>query len=207
MDSSLFVRGLILGFSIAAPVGPIGVLCIRRTLAEGRLVGFVSGLGAASADALLGCIAAFGLTAISGIMVSQQTALRLVGGVFLLYLGARTFLDQPHVNAAAAEDHGLPGAYVSTLALTLSNPMTIISFTAVFAGLGVGAGAASYLAAALVVAGVFSGSALWWLLLSSGISLLRAQIDGPKLVWINRISGIIIIVFGVLSVLSTQGYR
>jgi len=202
LDPSLFLRGLVLGFSIAAPVGPIGVLCIRRTLAHGRASGFVSGLGAASADALLGSVAAFGLTFISSLLVSGQQWLRLGGGAFLVYLGVRTFLAGPATSAAAARDGGRWSDYVSTLALTLTNPMTIVMFAAVFAGLGVGANAASYAAAGLVVAGVFSGSALWWLLLSGGVSLLRGQIDARKMMLINRISGIIIAGFGVLAIVS-----
>lgn len=202
METSIFLRGLVLGFSIAAPVGPIGVLCIRRTLAHGRASGFVSGLGAATADALLGSIAAFGLTFISSLLVSGQQWLRLGGGAFLVYLGMRTFLAPPSAHAAAARNSGRWGDFVSTLALTLTNPMTIVMFAAVFAGLGVGGSTRSYIAAALVVAGVFCGSALWWLLLSSGVSLLRRQIDAHKMMLLNRISGIIIAAFGVLAIVS-----
>ena len=137
---ALILRGFILGLAIAAPVGPIGVLCIRRTLAQGRLFGFVSGLGAATADALYGCVAAFGLTAISALLVRQQDLLRLLGGLFLCYLGVRTLLARPTDQSAAAEGQGLGGAYFSTLLLTLTNPITILSFVAVFAGLGVGGG-------------------------------------------------------------------
>jgi threonine/homoserine/homoserine lactone efflux protein len=202
MDSNLFLRGLILGFSIAAPVGPIGILCIRRTLASGLATGFVSGLGAASADALYGSITALGLTAISSFLVSQQMWLRLAGGLALIILGIRTFRSHPAQEAARSTSSSLPGAYLSTLLLTLSNPMTIIAFVAVFAGLGVGADQSALAGAGIVVFGVFTGSALWWFLLSSATSLLRSQIDALKLVWINRISGIIIAAFGVLAALS-----
>jgi threonine/homoserine/homoserine lactone efflux protein len=203
MNVSLYLRGLVLGFSIAAPVGPIGVLCIRRTLADGRAIGLVSGLGAATADAVYGSIAAFGLTVISQFLVGQQFSLRLVGGIFLCYLGIRTFLAVPSRQAALAVGRTLPQAYASTFVLTLTNPLTILSFAAVFAGLGLGKTGGG-LAAATLVLGVFSGSALWWLLLSSGVSLLRAQIDPPKMVLINRISGIIIGMFGVLALLSLR---
>ena len=130
MDASLLLRGLIIGFSIAAPVGPIGVLCIRRTLAQGRAAGLVSGLGAASADALYGCVAGFGLTFVSGLLIAQQSWLKLLGGVFLCYLGVRTLLAQPAERAAAAGGMGLAGAYGSTFLLTLTNPTTILSFAA-----------------------------------------------------------------------------
>ncbi|HEX9370073.1 MAG TPA: LysE family transporter [Roseiflexaceae bacterium] len=136
MDKSLLLRGLVVGFSIAAPVGPIGVLCIRRTLADGQVAGFVSGLGAATADAIYGSIAGFGLTFISGILVSQQGWLRLIGGLFLCYLGVKTLLARPAERPASAGGVGLVGAYASTFFLTLTNPLTIFAFLGVFAGLG-----------------------------------------------------------------------
>jgi len=205
VEVSFFLRGAVLGFSIAAPVGPIGILCIRRTLAEGRLVGFVSGLGAATADVFFGCIAAFGVTFVSGFMVEQETWLRLIGGLFLCYLGVRTFFARPveqAAQAAPAGSRGLVQAYASTLALTLTNPMTIIAFAAVFAGMGIGAAGGDYAAAGSLVLGVFCGSAAWWLLLSGFVSLFRRQIDPPKMMLINGISGIIIAAFGVLAVAS-----
>ncbi|HEX5679515.1 MAG TPA: LysE family transporter, partial [Desulfobacterales bacterium] len=138
MDLPLFLRGLVIGFSIAAPVGPIGILCIRRTLAEGRASGFLSGLGAATADALYGCVAGFGLTVVSAFLVDQRAWIQLVGGVFLLALGVRTLRSKPAERAAqAAAGRGLAGSYLSTLLLTLTNPMTIISFAGIFAALGV----------------------------------------------------------------------
>lgn len=202
-------QGMLIGFSIAAPVGPIGVLCIRRTLADGRLVGLVSGLGAATADAFYGMIAAFGLTVITAFLVGQQQMLQLVGGVFLCYLGVRTLLAQPAAAAAATQDaqpapsRKLLGAYVSTLALTITNPLTILSFAAVFAGLGVAVSANGTPNAALIlVAGVFAGSALWWLLLSGLIGLLRDRVGPRELLWVNRISGAIILAFGVVALVS-----
>ena len=198
------LKGLILGFSIAAPVGPIGVLCIRRTLAEGRAAGFVSGLGAATADAIYGSIAAFGLTVISSFLASQQFALRLVGGAFLCYLGVKTLLARPAEHAATAEGRGLVGSYASTFFLTLTNPMTIFSFIAVFAGLGFVGGSSDFLSAVFLVLGVFGGSAFWWLLLSGGVSLFRARFDVRALRWVNWISGIIITTFGVLALWSVR---
>jgi threonine/homoserine/homoserine lactone efflux protein len=203
MDISFFIRGLLVGFSIAAPVGPIGVLCIRRTLAEGRVYGFVSGLGAATADALYGLVAGFGLTFISSLLVSQQVWLRLIGGGFLCYLGLRTFLATPANQAAAVRGTGLLGAYVSTLFLTLTNPMTILSFAAVFAGLGsVAVAGADYGSVAVLVLGVFLGSALWWFLLSGGANLFRTRLGSEGLRWVNRISGAIIAGFGLFALWS-----
>jgi len=202
MDITFLLRGLAIGFSIAAPVGPIGVLCIRRTLAEGWASGLVSGLGAASADAIYGCIAGFGLAFISNFLVSQQVWLRLIGGVFLCYLGLKTLLAKPAEPASPGKGNGLVGAYTSTFFLTLTNPMTIISFAAIFAGLGLANTSGNYGSAGVLVLGVFSGSALWWLILSSGVGVFRAKFDPHKLRWVNRISGAIIIGFGLFALLS-----
>ena len=204
MSLGVLLKGLVIGFAIAAPVGPIGVLCIRRTLADGRLSGLVSGLGAATADALYGCVAAFGLTAISGFLISQQTWLRLIGGLFLCYLGVRTFLAAPAEKPARAPGRGLLAAYTSTFLLTVANPTTILSFVAIFAGLGAGITSRSYASAALLVSGVFLGSALWWLLLSGCVSLFRSRFHSRGLRWVNRISGAVISAFGVLSLLSLR---
>lgn len=199
MDLTFLVRGLVIGFSIAAPVGPIGVLCIRRTLAEGRTIGFASGLGAATADAFYGCVAGLGLTFISDLLVRQQSWLRLIGGLFLCYLGIKTLLSKPAERAAVAQGAGLVGAYGSTFLLTLTNPMTILSFAAVFAGLGLAGTAGDYTTALILVAGVFLGSALWWLLLSGGVSLVRTRFKPQGLLWGNRISGLVIVAFGLVA--------
>lgn len=201
MDWAFLGRGLIIGFSIAAPVGPIGVLCIRRTLSDGRAAGFVSGLGAATADAMYGSIAGFGLTAVSGALVGGQAWLRLVGGLFLCYLGIRTVRARPTEGGAALPARGLAGAYATTLVFTLTNPMTILSFAAIFAGLGIAA-ARDYGSAALLVAGVFTGSALWWLILSGIASSVRGRMRPGSLRWVNLAAGIIIASFGILALLS-----
>ena len=191
-----------MGFSIAAPVGPIGVLCIRRTLTEGRASGFVSGLGAATADAVYGCVAGFGLTFISSLLVGQQRWFRLVGGAFLCYLGIKTILAKPADQAAKARGSGLASAYASMFFLTLTNPMTILSFAAVFAGLGAAHANGNYGSAAALVVGVFIGSTLWWLGLSGAVSLFRTRFNARALHWVNRISGIVILGCGVIALLS-----
>ena len=203
MDISFFLKGLIIGFSIAAPVGPIGVLCLRRTLAQGRLSGFVSGLGAATADAIYGCIAGLGLTFISSLLIHQQLGLRLIGGAFLCYLGIKTFTSLS-TQAAKVTGSSLLSAYVSTFFLTLTNPLTMLSFAAVFAGLGVANTSANYLLAIILVLGVFTGSALWWLLLCGCIGLVLTKVTAKRLQWVNRISGIIITMFGVVALLSLK---
>ncbi len=204
MDLNFLLRGFIIGLSIAAPVGPIGVLCIRRTLAAGRAAGLVSGLGAASADAIYGCIAGFGLTFVSNFLVGQQFWLRLLGGIFLCCLGVKTFLSKPMDRAAAAKGNGLASMYASTFFLTLTNPMTIISFAAVFAGLGLTSSNGDYATAALLVSGVFLGSASWWLILSGLVGIFRARSQARGLQWINRISGLVIAGFGLFALLSLR---
>lgn len=200
--ANFLAKGLIIGFSIAAPVGPIGVLCIRRSLADGNRMGLVTGLGAATADAIYGCIAGFGLTAISSFLVGQKVWLGILGGLFLCYLGIRTFITKPAEKAAEVGGSGLLSAYLSTLFLTITNPMTILSFVAVFAGFGLGA-SPDYFSAATLVAGVFAGSGLWWLLLSSGVALFRARVNSSWMSMVNRISGVVMLGFGLYS-LSTS---
>jgi threonine/homoserine/homoserine lactone efflux protein len=200
MNVRLLLRGLVIGFSIAAPVGPIGVLCIRRTLADGRAFGLLSGLGAATADAIYGCVAGFGLTLVSDFLVDRHTWLRLVGGAFLLYLGVKMFLSKVAEEVASVKGAGLAGAYASTFFLTLTNPMTILSFVGVFAGLGLAESDPG--GAGLTVLGVFLGSALWWLALSGVVGLFRDRVGQGLLRWVNRVSGAVIAGFGVFALLS-----
>ena len=202
MDIIYFYKGLVIGFSIAAPVGPIGILCIKRTLTSGRWVGLASGLGAATADAIYGFIAAFGLTFISNFLIQQQTWLRLIGGAFLCYLGTKTFFSQPVDSSAPSSHLNLLNAYGSTFFLTLTNPLTILSFAAIFAGLGLVDASSDYLSASIMVLGVFLGSACWWVLLSTGVHILRAKFTPDGLQWVNRISGLIILGFGIAALLS-----
>jgi threonine/homoserine/homoserine lactone efflux protein len=204
MDFSLWSKGLVIGFSIAAPVGPIGVLCIRRTLAQGRASGLVSGLGAATADAVYGCIAGFGLTSISSLLITQESWLRLCGGTFLCYLGIKAILTKPSRDLAPASGDGLIGNYFSTFFLTLTNPFTIVFFAAIFSGLGL-VEKRDHLSAVALVSGVFVGSALWWLTLSSGAAVLRKKLTPAWSQWINRISGLVITGFGLLILLSPRG--
>ncbi|MCX6055413.1 MAG: LysE family transporter [Chloroflexi bacterium] len=195
-------KGFLIGLSIAAPVGPIGVLCIRRTFAGGRTVGFVSGLGAASADAIYGCVAAFGLTFISNFLIDQQFWLRLIGGLFLCFLGIKTLLGEPSNQPAAVKGRGLFSSLTSTFVLTLTNPMTILSFAAIFSGLGLAGNVQDYRSAGLLVLGVFLGSLFWWFLLSAGVSFLREKITVQGLRWVNRLSGMIILGFGVAALIA-----
>jgi threonine/homoserine/homoserine lactone efflux protein len=197
-----FIKGVVLGFSIAAPVGPIGVLCIRRTLGYGMLNGFLSGMGAATADGIYGCIAAFGVTGISVFLLDGQFILRLFGGAFLVYLGYRTFQAVPSQGFKKDKGKGLLGAYASAFLLTMTNPMTIVSFAAVFSALGLGGTGSGNLSSVALVLGVFSGSMSWWFVLSGTVGLLRSRFEQGTLKWVNRASGLVIAGFGLFSLLS-----
>lgn len=187
-----------IGFSIAAPVGPIGVLCIRRSLANGQLIGLATGLGAATADAAYGAVAGFGLTAVSNFLINQKSWLNLAGGIFLCFLGIRIFINKPAKQSGETQATSLIPAYFSTLFLTLTNPTTIFSFVAIFAGLGL-ATAANYMVASSLVIGVFIGSALWWLILSSTVGIFRSRINETLMQTVNRLSGCLFFAFGIYS--------
>ena len=201
MDLTNFFKGLLIGFSIAAPVGPIAILCIKRTITSGRVYGLASGLGAASADAVYGSIAAFSLTIISNFLIHQQNWLRVFGGIFLCYLGIKTLFSIPEFSTAQARRLSLLNAYASTFFLTLTNPLTILFFAAVFAGLGLVKLQATYASAISIVAGVFLGSSGWWLFLSSVVHRLRGRIQTTGLLWVNRLSGLIILGFGIAALI------
>jgi threonine/homoserine/homoserine lactone efflux protein len=196
MDANFFLKGLAIGFSIAAPVGPIGVLCIRRSLADGAWAGFSAGLGAATADAAYGGVAGFGLTSLSGFLIAQQRWVDVIGGAFLCYLGMRTFLSRPGGTVEVAARPGFLAAWGSTFLLTLANPATLLSFVAVFAALGIGR-SETHLAAGQLVLGVFLGSAVWWTILSNGVGFLRSRLNSAWMRGVNRISGGILLAFGL----------
>ena len=193
------VRGLVLGFSIAAPVGPIGVLCIRRSIAFGRIDGLVTGLGAATADACWGAVAAFGLTAISDSLIEHSFALHLGGGAFLIALGARAFVARPRSRETERRRLGRAAEYGSTVLLTLANPTTVFSFAAAYVALGLAAATGK---AALFVAGVFVGSATWWLILSAAAAALRGRLSEARVGVINKASGLVIAGFGVAAIVT-----
>lgn len=198
MYLGFLVKGIILGFSIAATIGPISILCIRRTIAEGRAVGLISGLGIASADAVYGFIAAFGLTAVSAVLIHEHRWIQLIGGLFLFYLGIKTiFAKSTASTVGTVEKSSLAKSYSSIFFLTLTNPMTILSFVGVFAGLGIANG--NIVQSAQTVIGVFLGSALWWLILSSAVNIVRSKLNTTAFRLINVSAGIIIITFSVVA--------
>jgi threonine/homoserine/homoserine lactone efflux protein len=189
----IFLKGLAFGFLLAATVGPMWILCLRRTLAFGPAAGLASGMGIAVADGLYGAVAAFGLTAISGFLLGYSFWIGLVGAAFLIYLGIKTLISQPSALQPDAENQGFVKAFLATLALTLANPPTILAFVAIFAGLGLTS--SSYAAAALITLGVFLGSASWWLILAAGAGALRGRIGPGLMRGINIVSGLSILAF------------
>ncbi len=190
------LKGIVLGFSIAAPVGPVGLLCIRRSLTAGRMAGLATGLGAATADACYGAVAGFGLTSITSFMVGERFWVTLLGGVFLCWLGTHIMRAHPDLYAARQREPQVHSAYLSALIITLTNPMTILAFAAAFAGLGL-AVARDYLAATALVIGVFVGSGIWWLLLSAFAAGLRDRFDPHWLRRVNRVSGALLLAVGL----------
>ncbi|HUQ44578.1 MAG TPA: LysE family transporter [Candidatus Limnocylindria bacterium] len=202
MDSlPLPLKGLILGFTIATAVGPITLLVIRRTLGHGTRYGFVSGLGVATADATYGGVAAFGLTALTSLLVSAHVLLGIVGGLVIVLMGYRTIVSRP---AEVATDEARPGlvpAFASIYGLTMTNPLTIVLYAGVFAGIGLAAGA-SFVDAAVLTLAVWAGSALWWLMLTPIVGWARERVSARALLWVNRISGLALVAFGVAAIVS-----
>lgn len=203
---SLLLKGIAIGFAVAAPVGPIGLLCIRRTLWGGRVAGFTAGLGAALADTVFGFIAAFGLTLVWDFLMANAQWFALGGGIFLIYIGIAEWRTRPSDPTLTTPPSaaGLVRGFVSTFFLTLANPLTILSFAAIFAGLGIEGHRVTadgvnpdYAAVAELICGVFLGSAGWWLLLAGGVDVIRHRLNGAMLLWLNRISGTALLAFGL----------
>lgn len=198
MNITFFLIGALIGFLMAVPIGPIGIICVRKTLTEGRLRGLIVGLGAATADLLYGGVAAFGLTFISDTVDDQRVWIRIIGGIIFLFLGFRMFRTQPADPEIQTNNGGKLKSYISIVFLTLTNPLTIFAFIAVFSALGLAKGLGLF-SSSLLVAGVFTGSSLWFLLLSSTAVLFRKKLDFVGLKWVNRVAGIFIICAGVIA--------
>jgi threonine/homoserine/homoserine lactone efflux protein len=202
MNIGVFLKGLFVGFLMSTPVGPIAVLCIQRTLSKGKLHGIVSGLGAATADAIYGFVAAFGLTFVSNFLVKEQMWLRLVGGIFLCYMGVKVFLFKSEQRSAPTDSTSYVRDFLSAFFLTLTNPITFFAFAATFAGLGLVRMIEHHLAALLLVAGIFVGAGLWWLIVSAITATFLGRLLYNRPAWLNKISGIVIVVFGLFVLLS-----
>jgi threonine/homoserine/homoserine lactone efflux protein len=205
MPIDLFLLGIIIGLMVAVPVGPLGLLCVNRALSRGPLHGLFSGMGVATADALAAGITALGMTLVSDFLIDHQTFLRTVGGLFLCYLGIKVYRTKPATQIPVGDVGGLGRAYTTTFLLTVSNPATILSFVAIYAGWGIRSLSGRYLAAALLAGGVFAGSVLWWLALEVGLLLFRDRFSHSALAWIHRISGAVITALGIVVFLSLWG--
>ena len=199
MSLEFLYKGLLLGFSIAAPVGPIGVLCINRTISKNFAAGFVSGLGAATADLIYGLIAGLGLTAISTFLIDQKIRIQIVGLVFLIFIGIKTIIKKDNeIEFKPVTDTGLLKDYFSTLILTITNPITILFFIAVFAGLGLSDTINGFHSVIQLIIGVFVGSCIWWLFLSGLTDKLKTRLSKNVLKKIDLLSGILMLFFGLL---------
>jgi threonine/homoserine/homoserine lactone efflux protein len=196
---NLFINGLLLGFSVAAPVGPIGILCINRTINKNFAAGFVSGLGAATVDLLFGSIAGLGLTIISNFLIAQKVWFQICGLALLIYLGIKTIRKKDkNVEFNYTVDKGLANDYLSTILVAVTNPITILFFTAAFTGLGLAKSVNSTSSAIQLITGVFTGSCLWWLILSGLTQRLKKKISKRFLHAIDFGSGILLLLFGLL---------
>ncbi len=202
MGLDFLIKGAIVGFSIAAPVGPIGVLCIRRTLASGKLSGLFSGMGAAAANVLYGAILVSGLTLISDCLIKMNLWLHIMGGSFLFYLGIKTFLAKPKDVTKKISHKTLATDFVSTFFLTLANPLTIFAYLAVFTSFELTNLGGNWLSNFSLVLGIFIGATTWWFLLSEVVSYFGKKVNQKAMIIVNRITGIIISGFGLLAILS-----
>jgi threonine/homoserine/homoserine lactone efflux protein len=200
VEIGFLLKGVVVGFSIAAPVGPISLLCLRRSLAHGRAAGLASGMGAATADGFYGAVAAFGLMSLSGFLLAQQLWFSLVGGALLIAIGGRIALSPPPSEGASGGRNTMLGGYASTFVLTLSNPVTMLMFAAIFASLGMTASSGDTRSATLLTAGVFLGSAAWWIILSASAHATRYRLGPRVLLWVNRVSGAVIAAFGTVAI-------
>ncbi|HUD49983.1 LysE family translocator [Parvibaculum sp.] len=201
VDFGLVASGAAIGVAVAAPIGPVNLIVIRRTLRFGNITGFISGLGAAVGDGVFASIAAFGLTAAMDVVLQFSEVLQFLGGIFLLVLGARTFLAHPHIHEAPPENTSgvLVKVFAGTFALTITNPATMLGFIAIFGGVaGLTHEGQSYGHAATLVGSVMLGSAFWWAGLSSFVSLFRGRMNDRLLEIVNRVSGGLIVAFGIV---------
>ncbi len=195
---AFLLKGIVVGIVIAIPVGPVGVLCIRRTLLDGRMAGLLSGTGAATADAFFAIIAGFGLTVVSDWLFGYQDWLRIGGAAFLFYVGISAFFaDSQAAKPSQPAPESLLAGYVSTFVLTITNPVTILSFLAIFAGLGLTGRDVPLDGVAMLVLGVWLGSLSWWLALSLAAGLFRHSFQSRHLVWVNRGSGGLLVLCGI----------
>jgi len=206
IDLELPIRGLAAGLIIAAPVGPVNVLCIQRTLEKGWKSGIVSGLGAAFADTLYGGIAGFGISLVINFLIREQFWFRLIGGIVLMGIGVMYYREKSASLSARKVDSSAHSDFVTTFLLTATNPTTILSFLVVLATLGLGAQRPLW-QTSLLVAGIFGGSMAWWIVLVTGTNSLRDKVTDNSMRWLNRVGGLAIGAFGLINIILSRGYR
>jgi threonine/homoserine/homoserine lactone efflux protein len=197
MELSLFVQGIIIGLTLAVPVGPLSLICIQRSVTDGRLHGIFSGIGVATADSFYAAVTFLGLTVISGVIIAQQYLFRFIAGIVLIFIGIRVFLALPPVISARSDHETYLKDYLSMVALAIANPLTLVFFLVILPGYGVVFSGTSYLSAMEFVSGVFVGSAVWWVVLCGSVGSVRSRISSQNLGFINRVSGLLISCFGV----------
>lgn len=204
MELGFLIKGIIVGFLASIPLGPVGVLCIQRTINKGRTSGMLSGMGAATVDSFFALVAALGLTFIINFIEEQQFYIQLIGGTILILLGAKIFYTNPirQIRRHRRQKNKLIEDFLSVLFLTLSNPLAVFLFVAAFAGIGLVTAKDSSFRSSLIIGGVFLGATLWWGLLTFFVDLFRKHFRLKQLWWINKIAGIVIIVFGIAAMLS-----
>jgi len=193
-------KGIVVGLSASIPLGPIGVLCIQRTLNKGRKSGFISGLGAAAADGFYAIVAGFSISIIIDSLVEYQLYLRILGGIVLLFLGYKLMTTNPGVQLRKQlrkKRTGLFGDFISIFALTISNPITIFVFAAVFAGFGIVDKNSNFVSVVVLILGILLGATSWWFTLSSVVSIFRHKFKLRRMLVINRVAGVLVIIFGL----------
>jgi len=198
---TFFIKGLVLGFIICVPFGPIGLLCVRRTLMDGKVAGIACVLGASVVDALYCAIAGLGVSYISNFLSDERTVLRLAGGLILIAMGIKIFFTHPAEKTPEASGHGLVASFGSSFFLMLTNPLAILVFTATFSALGIGGWQDAYISTGMLVIGVFVGSALWAPIFVAGVNLFSPRLTLSQLRLANEVAGIILVLFGVLACL------
>lgn len=199
MISTLFLWGILIGVAVAAPVGPVNIICLQRTLQSGALVGFVSGLGAAFGDSMFGFLAAFGVKAVSDFLLKHEFIYQTVGGLFLLGFAVHIWRAHPHLVMKQYPAGHLVRSMAGTFLLTVTNPLTILGFLAIYASAGLSDAGQSLAHASWLIAGVFAGSAFWWLILTTGARLLRGRLNDRHLLLVNRSSAVVVAIFGALA--------
>jgi len=204
VELGFFIKGLIVGFLASIPLGPVGVLCIQRTINKGRFSGIISGMGAATVDSFFALVAALGLTFIINFIEEQQFFIQIIGGGVVVFLGAKIFYTNPvkQIRRHRRKKNKLIEDYFSVLFLTISNPLAIFLFVAAFAGIGIVSSKDNSLDSSLIVGGVFVGAMAWWAILTFFIDLFRKRFRLKQLWWINKIAGVILVIFGALAMLT-----